>query len=85
MELPNPKDLKKLASMCRKSGIKQLKIGDIEFTLSEELPTKTKKSSKQALPEASDTKFETDTLTDNELLFWSTGTKADELSDETTT
>lgn len=85
MQLPNIKALKKLADTCRKAGIKHFKSAEFEFTLTEEAPLSAYKLTKQSKATSNnvttDNKaFESDTLSDNELLFWSTGLKADELN-----
>lgn len=72
MDLPNAKDLKKLADMCRKAGIKSFKGNGIEFTLSEDAPVSTYKKAKAA-QNSPDKDFESDGLTEEELLFWSAG------------
>jgi len=74
-KLPNAKELKKLAEACRKAGIKAFKGYGIEFTLSDEAPVS---NYKKRAPEAnksvighSNNPFESDTLTDDQLLMWS--------------
>lgn len=74
----DPKELKKLADACRKAGIKHFKNADIEFTLTEEAPVSTYKRKKEVMliPQGSllqETIKNADTLTEDELLFWSTG------------
>lgn len=75
-QLPDLKALKKLADMCRKCGIKSFKSGAFEFTLSEDVPVSNYKKSKEnnqvplSMP---NTSFQSDTLTEDELMFWSTG------------
>lgn len=79
----NVKELKKLAAACRKAGIKTYKCGDVEFTLTEDEPQsayKLKKTdSKPADNFAPDTNFESDSLTEEQLLFWSSGGPAESL------
>ncbi len=69
-----PKDLKKLASACRAAGILTFKNSEVEFTLSEQVPTKLPKSThKVALGSIEkDDDFTTETLTDEQMLFYST-------------
>lgn len=79
----DPKELKKLADACRKAGIKHFKNADIEFTLTEEAPVSNYKRKKEVimLPEGSllqETIKNADTLTEDELLFWSTGSDEEE-------
>ncbi len=71
------KSLKKLADTCRKAGIKSYKCAEFEFTLSDEGPISNYKKklqmsteSGQSAPATNDI-FKTDTLTDEQLLFWS--------------
>ena len=73
-----PKELKKLADMCRKAGIKHYKQGDIEFTLTEDAPVKSKKTVSQSNQSASNVQnengtFESDSPSEEDLLFWSVG------------
>lgn len=71
----NLKELKKLADTCRKAGITHFKNEHYEFTLTDEVPVtyyKKNKEAKAAPAPDTNTKFETDSLTEDELLFWST-------------
>jgi hypothetical protein len=76
MSMPSPKELKSLAKAMRQSGIKTFKGDGFELTLSDEaLAPKPKRSSKQS-PEMispANSRFESDTPTDEELLLWSVG------------
>lgn len=78
----NLKELKKLADACRKAGIKHFKSADYEFTLTDDAPVSAYKQSKSTSARqnasAPDTKFESDSLTQDELLFWSTGNPAEQ-------
>ena len=73
------KQLKKLADACRKAGIKHFKNAEFEFTLSDDTaPISNYKRKKVAeAPSTADSPankpFVTDSLTEDELLFWSTG------------
>jgi len=77
MEMPDLKALKKLADMCRKAGIKSFKCESFEFTLIEDAPVSSYKANKVAKTQAQSTydaqaaKFESDSPTESELLFWS--------------
>jgi hypothetical protein len=67
--------LKKLAAVCRKSGIKSFSGGGIEFTLGE-APQPVKRSNqpkakKKTVLQTPDGDIETDTPSDMDLLFWS--------------
>ena len=73
-EIPDYKILKKLADSCRKAGIKSFKGFGMEFTLSDEIPTsnyKANKASKQIAQADSSDEIESDSLTDDALLMWS--------------
>lgn len=79
----NPKDLKKLADACRKAGIKTYKDAEVEFTLSDEQYISNYKKSKaksQPQPQSHASElFESDSLTEGQLLMWSVqGTPGDE-------
>ncbi len=87
MDFPNAKDLKKLADACRKAGIKHFKSGNVEFTLSDEVPVSNyKKKASSYMPtkelDVIDKNYQSDELTEEQLLFWSTGTAAQ--SEDTT-
>ena len=75
MALPTVKELKKLASACRKSGIKSLKCEGFEFTLTDYTPEKVVKSAPKLttkdLASVIDQDFETEALTQDQLLGWS--------------
>lgn len=75
----NFKELKKLAAACRKAGISHFKSAEYEFTLTDEVPVSTYKTKQASKPAAGapDAKFESDSLSEDELLFWSTGTPGD--------
>ncbi len=80
MELKSLKELDKLMLLCRKRGVKAIKIDNIEFTIEIDEPVHSHIAS--ALPEiytpggiSESTKIETpDILTDEQLLFYSAGT-----------
>lgn len=69
METPNLKLLKKLADACRKAGIKDFEGYGFKFSLSDHVPS-ARSAKKEAQITASDT-FDTDTLTEEQLLNWS--------------
>lgn len=83
-DIPDYKILKRLADSCRKAGIKSFKGFGMEFTLSDEPPmsayklTKRQKESARTVTTSSDSKFETDSLTEDQLLMWSSNL-ADEI------
>lgn len=71
----NPKELKALADACRKAGIKHFKNSDLEFTLTDEAPQskyKAKKASKSDSVASGNLDVESDMLSQEDLLFWST-------------
>lgn len=72
----DPKALKKLAAICRSSGIKHYKCADFEFTLTDEAPVsnykKRLKTNKQV--KDNDTQLiQSEGLTEEDLLFYSVG------------
>jgi len=71
MATPTAKELKKLAKACRDAGIHYFKGDGFEFTLTGVVPEKPSRKAPQ--PEADMSKIETDTPTEEELMFWSTG------------
>lgn len=67
---PDAKALKKLAIACRKAGISHFKGEGFEFTLSDEDPKLAKKRQAATLP-AIGGAFQSDSLTEDQLKFWS--------------
>ena len=67
----DPKALKKLVKVCREMGVKSYKGDGFEFTLTDDAPRKATK--KSVIPTAStpDEDFETDSLTQEQILMWS--------------
>lgn len=78
MGIPNLKELDRLIALCRKRGVKTVKIDNIELTLGEPVfkPSKTKKSTTSSTfnPEL----IQTDNLSSDELLFWSSNPTLEE-------
>lgn len=70
MALPNPKDIKKLAEVCRKAGIIHFKSADFEFTLDPNSQPIVVNQAQKQTAYGPDPTFETDTLTDAQLLGW---------------
>ena len=71
---PDFKSLKKLAQFCRKAGIQSYKCAEFEFTLADYVPESNyKKRIKRSTPkvESSDLMVDSDSLSEDELLFWS--------------
>ena len=61
------KDLEKLIKIAQKNGVLTIKLGEIEIKLSEQpRPQKSRRNNTETNKEP-----ETETLTDEELLFWS--------------
>lgn len=80
MSLPDYKALKKLADTCRKAGITHFKSAEFEFTLTDSLPEPARKSTKKATASESPISeglFETDSLTEEQLLFYSVNDAAE--------
>lgn len=74
MDTPDFKTLKKLADACRKAGIETFKGFGFEFTLSSSAPLSNYKTKKAAQPSYSgltDPPFESDSLSEDDLLFYS--------------
>lgn len=74
MELPDLKKLNKLITLCRKRGIKVIKIDNIELTLSEDAPAPIKANKKGKYEELPGEKTMTDgweTLTPDQQMFYS--------------
>ncbi len=71
------KELKRIAAACRKAGISHFKSADYEFTLTEEVPLTPYKRAQEAVKSVSKASsqgdVESDSLTSDEILFWSTG------------
>ncbi len=86
MSLPDYKSLKKLADICRKAGIKSFKNADCEFTLTDEAPVSAykKRTAKKQSGVTETTEpylIETDELTQDQLLLWSSGVAPGESSE----
>lgn len=73
MSTPDYKNLKKLADACRKAGIKSFKNAELEFTLTDAPPISNYKK-REAKPRAVEfEEVKDESLTDEQLLFWSIG------------
>jgi hypothetical protein len=76
MAMPTPKELKKIAKACRDAGIKTFKGDGFELTFSDEaLQPKPKRGAKaqQEVISPANSRFESDSPSDEELLLWSVG------------
>jgi hypothetical protein len=65
------KALKKLADACRKAGIKHYKDTNMEFTLTDDAPVSTYKKKKSVGDLDQEYTIPTDSLTEEQLLFYS--------------
>jgi hypothetical protein len=73
VSLPKASELLKLAKACRKAGIVHFKSPEYEFTLGDEpvrKPTKTI-TQKQLIATSNQGEIETDSLSEDQILFWS--------------
>jgi hypothetical protein len=68
--MASPKELIKLAAACRKAGIKSFTSPEFSFTLTDDLPQKPRKATARVIQE-DNSSFESDTLSPEEMLFWS--------------
>lgn len=69
-------DLDKLISLCRKRGIKAVKVGDLELTLGEPEPKVKRKPRKAAAATQEAEDIESDGPTSDDMLFWSSSALA---------
>lgn len=70
MEVKNLSELRKIISVCRKSGVKSIKIGDLSFELGSEIPLSrylARKNEKESPIETDDP------YSDDALIDWSSG------------
>lgn len=83
MNTPDLKQLKALIALCRKNGVTSIKHGDIELTLGE-IPNKVPKKGTQKKDQVSELseKIESDSLSPEALLFWSSGEDVQETLDK---
>lgn len=78
MNLPDVKKLKQIIALCRKTGVESIEIDGVKITLGAE-PSKAPRKTKKAAPvDDGNDEIESDELTDESLLFWSTGALAEE-------
>lgn len=66
------KALEKLAKACRKAGISYFKNEEFEFKLDGNPEPVRKRNNKQALPMSNEPVASEDSLTQDQMLFWST-------------
>lgn len=72
MTLPDLKELDKLIALCRKRGIKTVKVGDLELTLDEAPVSKPRGKAAQKPSYGSQEEFKTEGVpSEEDLLFWS--------------
>lgn len=77
MDTPTLKQLKKLADICRKVGIKSFKCPAFEFTLTEDIPVSNYKKAKEDKVQQQEyndkvRQIQSEALTEEQLLFFST-------------
>lgn len=74
-DIITPKQLAELAKACRKAGITSFKGHGVEFTLSDLPPAKGRPATTKSAPpvDLGENKVESDELSPEALLFWSTG------------
>lgn len=76
LNLPNAKELRRLAAACRKAGITKFKQGDLELTISEDAPAKVVKlttKSASSVQDTVDNDGDWESLSDEAKLLWSVG------------
>lgn len=75
MQLPDLKALDKIIALCRRRGVKSIKIDNVELTLSEDAPESTYKKKQAAKVNHGITadQISSDEPSESELLFWSSG------------
>lgn len=83
MIFPTAKELKKLATACRKAGIKSFKCEGFEVTFTDDLPLSNKKQirlehNNNEMKEVIAADFEEEALTQDQLLMWSAAQMPDE-------
>lgn len=85
MNLPDLKALDKIIALCRKRGVKSIKIDNVELTLSEDAPAKASPKSRKATPNApsvpASEPFDSDLPSELDLLFYSSGGVPEELKE----
>lgn len=69
MQLPDLKELDRVLALCRKRGVQKFRIGELELTLSDEVPQSNyKRQQQEAVSQVEEDYKE---LTPEELLMWS--------------
>lgn len=83
MEIKNARDLAKIADLCRKKGITEIKIGEncIELKIGDK-PEKRPRLSSRASNKEQDKPLQESGPTEEELLFWSAGGISTDQKDE---
>jgi hypothetical protein len=75
------KQLQKLAKLCRSLGVTHIKNGDFELELSSNQPATRQRRSRKAVPivegDALDENFESDSLSPEDLMLWSSSNPVD--------
>lgn len=71
MNLPDLKQLDKIITLCRKRGVKTIKIDNVELTLSDDQPQSNYKKNQEK--KESQGRIDSEELTEEQLIAWSTG------------
>lgn len=74
MNLPDLKQLEKVITLCRKKGVKSIKIDNVELTLADEVPVSNYKAKQTKSIDSVQSNIESDgwdSLTEEERLFYS--------------
>ena len=83
MNLPDLKELSRVIALCRKQGVKSIKIDNVELTLQDvaPLPAKRNRKPKAQVPTdfGSNDEYTSEEPTELDLLFYSAGGVPDEL------
>ena len=78
MNLPETKKLKQIIALCRKMGVESIEFVGIKITLGTEPAKAPRKGAAKKHNESPTEEVETDSPTEQELLFWSTGALPEE-------
>lgn len=75
MDIKNTLDLSKLADVCRKKGIAEIKVtkSTVEFKLWDHIPAQRAKRKSKSTANEKDDLLGDNTPTEEDLLFWSSG------------
>lgn len=82
MNLPDLKELSRVIALCRKQGVKSIKIDNVELTLHDVAPLpakRTRKAKSEPTNFGSDDEYTSEEPTELDMLFYSAGGVPDEL------